>query len=111
MLHHILLAFILLTSSAIRTMAASSEEYFVRFKLAGHGLADGAAFTLKVVPAWAPLGAARFRELVDAKFYDDQRFFRVLARRDSAEDFSRLNALLCTATDWIFIPAYCFAIP
>ena len=34
-----------------------------------------------------------------------------MARQDSAEDFSRLNALLCTATDWIFIPAYCFAIP
>ena len=25
--------------------------------------------------------------------------------------FSRLDALLFTATDWIFIPAYCFAIP
>ena len=34
------------------------------------------------------------------------------ARRDSAaEDFSRLGALLFTATAWIFIPAYCFAIP
>jgi len=32
------------------------------------------------------------------------------ARRDSAEDFSRLNALLCTAVDRILIPAYCFAI-
>ena len=31
------------------------------------------------------------------------------ARRDSAEDFSRLNALLCTAVDRILIPAYCFA--
>ena len=36
---------------------------------------------------------------------------KTIARQDSAEDFSRLNALLCTATDWIFIPAYCFAIP
>ena len=33
------------------------------------------------------------------------------ARHDSAEDFSRLNALLCTAMAWIFIPAYCFAVP
>ena len=33
------------------------------------------------------------------------------ARRDSAEHFSRLDALLFTATAWIFIPAYCFAIP
>ena len=33
------------------------------------------------------------------------------ARHDSAEDFSRLDALLFTAMDWIFIPAYCFALP
>ena len=33
------------------------------------------------------------------------------ARHDSAEDFSRLGALLFTAMGWIFIPAYCFAIP
>jgi len=32
------------------------------------------------------------------------------ARRNSAEDFSRLNALLCTAMDQILIPAYCFAL-
>ena len=33
------------------------------------------------------------------------------ARQDSAEHFSRLGALLFTAMAWIFIPAYCFAIP
>ena len=33
------------------------------------------------------------------------------ARQDSAEDFSRLDALLFTAMAWIFIPAYCFALP
>ena len=32
------------------------------------------------------------------------------ARQDSAEDFSRLGALLFTAMAWIFIPAYCFAV-
>ena len=31
------------------------------------------------------------------------------ARQDSAEDFSRLNALRCTAMDWVLILAYCFA--
>ena len=31
------------------------------------------------------------------------------ARRDSAEHFSRLGALLFTALAWIFIPAYCSA--
>ncbi len=35
-------------------------------------------FALEVNPEWAPNGAARFRELVDAGFYNDVRFFRVL---------------------------------
>ena len=30
---------------------------------------------------------------------------------DSAEDFCRLKAPCCTAMAWIFIPAYCFAVP
>jgi len=36
-------------------------------------------FALEVNPSWAPNGAARFRELVDAGFYNDARFFRVLS--------------------------------
>ena len=35
----------------------------------------------------------------------------IMARQDSAEDFSRLDALLFTAMARIFIPAYCFALP
>ena len=35
----------------------------------------------------------------------------ISARQVSAEDFFRLDALLFTAMAWIFIPAYCFAIP
>lgn len=35
-------------------------------------------FALEVDPSWAPNGAARFRELVDAGFYNDARFFRVI---------------------------------
>jgi peptidyl-prolyl cis-trans isomerase A (cyclophilin A) len=35
-------------------------------------------FVVEVHPTWAPLGAARFGELVDAKFFDGARFFRVV---------------------------------
>jgi len=36
------------------------------------------SFVVKVHPRWAPVGAKRFKELVEAKFYDDVRFFRVI---------------------------------
>ncbi len=38
-------------------------------------------FVLEVHRDWAPHGADRFRELVEAKYYDDSRFFRVVAGR------------------------------
>ncbi|MEO0600334.1 MAG: peptidylprolyl isomerase [Myxococcota bacterium] len=34
--------------------------------------------TLEIHEDWAPIGAARFRALVEAGFYDDAKFFRVL---------------------------------
>ena len=35
-------------------------------------------FVVEVVTDWAPLGARRFYNLVNQKFYDDVRFFRVV---------------------------------
>lgn len=35
-------------------------------------------FVIRAHEDWAPNGAARFRELVQAQFYDDTRFFRVI---------------------------------
>ena len=35
-------------------------------------------FAIEVTRAWAPQGADRFYELVQAKFFDESRFFRVL---------------------------------
>lgn len=65
-------------SLIVSTMASSSEPFYVNFDIAGTGIPEDASFVAKVDPAWAPLGAARFKELVEKKFYDDQRFFRVL---------------------------------
>ena len=36
-------------------------------------------FALEVHPEWAPLGAARFLDLVKSHYFDDSRFFRVRA--------------------------------
>jgi cyclophilin family peptidyl-prolyl cis-trans isomerase len=38
-------------------------------------------FTIEVHRDWAPRGAARFEKLVRAKYFDDSRFFRVVAGR------------------------------
>jgi peptidyl-prolyl cis-trans isomerase A (cyclophilin A) len=35
-------------------------------------------FLMEVHPEWAPHGAARFKELVEAKHFDECRFFRVI---------------------------------
>ena len=56
----------------------AAAPFLVKFDIAGSGVPEGASFLLKVEPSWAPRGAKRFRELVEAKFYDDTRFFRVL---------------------------------
>merc|ERR1719159_548630 len=36
------------------------------------------SFIIKVTEAWAPIGAAHFKKLVEKKHYDDTRFFRVI---------------------------------
>jgi peptidyl-prolyl cis-trans isomerase A (cyclophilin A) len=52
--------------------AAAEETFRVKFETsAGH-------FVVEVHPDWAPKGAARFKELVEAKYYDECRFFRVI---------------------------------
>ena len=52
---------------------------------------------------------------VFARSYGPQCDLWSLARRDCLRstflDYSRLDALLFTATAWIFIPAYCFVVP
>lgn len=52
--------------------ASSKEKFRVKFET------SKGDFVVEVNPALAPKGAARFRELVDLKFYDECRFFRVV---------------------------------
>ena len=63
----------------------------------------GGRFTIigTVAPGYEPVRAQFERHFAE----------ELEACHDSEEDFCRLDALLCTATAWIFIPAYCFAIP
>jgi len=55
------------------------EVYKVRFETS-----EG-PFTVEVHKAWAPEGAERFYRLVERRFYDDARFFRVV--RDFVAQF------------------------
>ncbi len=51
-----------------------SEQYRVRI-----GTSKG-DFVLEIHPAWAPLGAQHFRDLVAVNYFDNSRFFRVVPK-------------------------------
>ena len=53
-------------------VAAAGGSYQVKFET------SQGDFVVEVYEDWAPLGAARFKELVEAGFYNDTRFFRVI---------------------------------
>ena len=52
--------------------AAPDETRLVRLET------SKGAIAIAVHPAWAPIGAARFLELVESGYYDDARFHRVV---------------------------------
>jgi peptidyl-prolyl cis-trans isomerase A (cyclophilin A) len=51
---------------------AADEPFRVKFETSQGN------FVIEVHPDWSPNGAARFKELVEAKYYDECRFFRVI---------------------------------
>lgn len=59
--------------TAAQTAAPVPDVYRVKFET------SKGDFTIEVTKAWAPLGAARFYTLVQRKFYDSARFFRVIS--------------------------------
>jgi peptidyl-prolyl cis-trans isomerase A (cyclophilin A) len=60
------------TAEAIPGGNVSDDTFLVRLETSKGNI------DIEVHPAWAPNGAARFRELVEIGFYDECRFFRVL---------------------------------
>lgn len=53
-------------------LLGAEDKFRVRFKT------SAGPFVVEVHPEWAPAGATQFHDLVDAHFYDDCAFFRVL---------------------------------
>lgn len=68
----------------VETFDSSVEELAPdagrKFTLELASLKDGASgkIVIETKPSWAPLGVQRFHELMDDKFYDQAKFFRVV---------------------------------
>ena len=62
--------------SAAEAPASSAAELPGEFKVKFETTAGD--FVMEVHPKWSPTGAAHFKELVEAGFYDQCRFFRVV---------------------------------
>jgi len=69
---------LLALSAAAGVHALSDAPFRVKFELEKLDGGGSDSFTVRVEPSWAPIGAARFKELVEAGFYDNTRFFRVI---------------------------------
>jgi hypothetical protein len=71
-----------LVQAASKPPIDPSKNYFVRFQISLEGNssapANNVALVFEIVPEWAPLGTKRFLDLVQASYYNDCRFFRVI---------------------------------
>lgn len=68
---------LLLVAAALLAVAYAEDPWYAEFTV---NLEPGKTgkFVMEVHPDWAPLGAARFKELIDANFFKANRFFRVI---------------------------------
>ncbi len=72
-------AFRLCTILAIAALALHAQPATDVFRVKFETTAGN--FTIEAHRDWAPQGAARFHELVTSRYFDDSRFFRVVAGR------------------------------
>jgi peptidyl-prolyl cis-trans isomerase A (cyclophilin A) len=76
----LLLSFVFCSNTFVQ--AASDDVWRVKFDVAqleGNGGPENeGSFVMEVHTSWAPLGAARFKELVESNFFTGVRFFRVI---------------------------------
>jgi len=91
------------------TSASSLEPFKVLFTVQTDAKQnDTSEIEIEVRPDWAPIAAARFKELVESGFYNDSRFVRVLpgfvAQFGIAAD-PKLNK------EWILCEKSCRALP
>ena len=67
---------LLVLSLSLALLLSPCLAYRVKFDVSVPS--GDASFVMDVNPQWAPIGAARFKELVESKFFDGCRFFRVI---------------------------------
>lgn len=69
---------IALATVTLAAAAAAQADDLAKFQV--QFVTSAGDIVVEVDPALAPKGAARFKELVDNKFYDECRFFRVVPK-------------------------------
>jgi len=67
-----------ISSLPSEALAEDAESKLIEFTVDSLDGGGSGKFVVKTRPDWAPLGAARFTELVDQGFWEDTRFFRVI---------------------------------
>jgi len=68
----------LLCLSLLLSVTLAEDPWQVEFTV-NLGKGDVDTFVMTVHPDWAPLGAARFKTLVEEDFFNHVRFFRVIS--------------------------------
>lgn len=68
---------VVIVASVVVAAAESSDPFLIHFTL-NLGKKQKGDVVMEVYPEWAPLGAARIRELIEGHVFDSARFFRVV---------------------------------